>query len=371
MIHFTDPKLYVRGTCAAMLTEKETGKIVYHSDKFQTANITTTVTAGEIRAGLGNPMATIIPSDGALNVEFTAADFNLFAKIAQVGGTLKYNAPAMTCQIVEADSTTLTADVKGGAPVAQVGFSDVFCYVQEVGKASKIAQDGVSYPITPTGEVTGFTATPGTKYKVWFCVNKASAQVGAIPSFIYPAAYHFTAQMAVYANKTGDKKSGTRVGWLYVIVPTLKLGGAGGGIVGDQTTPDTTSISGQALAAESDVVSADCEVCGTDNIYAYYVYVPDNGAAEVEGLAVVGGVIATKVSTKVQTPVRYVMVNGELVEPNYSDLKYELTTQIEGTSVDNAGMITAGTTAGDGEITVTYDKVSPPLTCVANVSVTN
>ena len=168
MITFTDKRLYVKGTCSAILSDKNTGDIVYFSDKFQTGNMTTSVTTGEIRAGLGNGIATIIPSDSALNVEFAAADFNLFAKMAQVGGTLNYNAPAMTCQIVEASSGTLTIDVTGGDPVAQLGFSAVFCYVQEVGASSPISIYGKSYLISSAGEVTGFTATSGKKYKVWY-----------------------------------------------------------------------------------------------------------------------------------------------------------------------------------------------------------
>lgn len=372
MITFTDPRYYVKGTCSAMMRDKTNGNIVYWSDKFQTANMTTSVDAGEIQAGLGNGTAALIPSGAKMMVEFTAADFNLFAKIASVGGTLSYNAPAMTCQIVEATGQTLTIDVTGGAPVAQLGFSDVFCYVQEVGAASPIATYGRSYPISATGEISGFTATNGTKYKVWYCVNVASAQVGTIPSFIDPAAYHFTAQMAVYFNKSGSQnaKNSTRVGWLYGIVPTLKMDGTGGGIVGDQSNPDTTKIVGQALIADEDVVSETCDSCG-GNVYAYYVYVPDNGAEAITGLAIVGGVITLNTSTTAQVPVQYVMANGELVEPNYTDLSYEMTTEISGTSVSPAGVITAGSTAGDGEITVTYDGVTPNLTCVANVSVVN
>ena len=371
MITFTDKRLYVKGTCSAILSDKNTGDIVYFSDKFQTGNMTTSVTTGEIRAGLGNGIATIIPSDSALNVEFAAADFNLFAKMAQVGGTLNYNAPAMTCQIVEASSGTLTIDVTGGDPVAQLGFSDVFCYVQEVGASSPISIYGKSYLISSAGEVTGFTATSGKKYKVWYCVNQASAQVGAVPSFIDPATYHFTAQMAVYMNATGtaSNNTGSRCGWLYVIVPSLKLAGIGGGVVGDQSTNDTTSISGMATIADSDVVSENCESCGGGNIYAYYVYVPDNAAESIEGLAIVGGLITLNASAKAQVPVKYVMANGELVTPNYTDLSYELTTPISGASVSEAGVITAGANSGDGEVTVTYDKVSPALTCVANVSV--
>lgn len=371
MISFTDPRLYVKGTCSAILMDKSTGDIKYFSDKFQTGNLATSVTAGEIRAGLGNGIAAIIPSDSALNVEFTAADFNLFAKMAQVGGTLNYNAPAMTCQVVEAEGTSLKVDVTEGVPVAQLGFSEVRCYVQEVGAASPIGVYGTAYPISAGGEVMEFTATAGKKYKVWFCVNKASAQVGTVPSFIDPAVYHFTAQMAVYTNKTGgDRNSGTRTGWLYVIVPSLKLGGTGGGVVGDQSNNDTTSISGQAIISDSDVISETCEDCGGGNVYAYYVYVPDDAAEAIAGLAIVGGVISLTAGTTAQVPVKFVMQNGELVTPNYPDLTYEMTTAIAGTTVSNAGVITAGTTAGDGELKITYSGGKEPVTVVANVSVT-
>lgn len=47
MISFTDPRLYVKGTCAAMLLDKSTGDVKYWSDKFQTGNITTSLTEGD------------------------------------------------------------------------------------------------------------------------------------------------------------------------------------------------------------------------------------------------------------------------------------------------------------------------------------
>jgi len=150
MIRFTDPRLYVKGTCAAMLTDKSTGDIKYWSDKFQTGNITTSLTEGEIRAGLGNGIAAIIPSDSDLQVEFTAADFSLWAKVAQVGGTLNYNAPTMTCQVVEATSTSLALDVSKGAPVAQLGFSQVRCYVQRWARPPPSGCMAPPIPLMPT-----------------------------------------------------------------------------------------------------------------------------------------------------------------------------------------------------------------------------
>lgn len=374
MISFTDPRLYVKGTCAAMLTDKKTGDIKYWSNKFQTGNITTSLTEGEIRAGLGNGIAAIIPSDSDLQVEFTAADFSLWAKAAQVGGTLNYNAPAMTCQVIEATAASLTLDVSKGAPTAQLGFSQVMCYVQEVGKSAPVGVYGTAYPVdAATGAVKDFTATVGTKYKVWYCVNKATAQVATISSFFDPGVYHFTAALAVYANlTTGEKNSGTRVGWLYQIVPSLKLGG-NAGVVGDQTNNDTTSISGRAVISDADVVSELCEGCnGGGNVYAYYVYVPDDGAEMIQGLAVVGGSVDVAASETAQIPVRFVMQNGELVIPaSYSDgFTYTATGAPEGTTVSASGLITAGATAGDFDVAITYDNGGEDLKLSITVSVT-
>ena len=99
MIRFTDSRLYAKGIGEAICTDKTTGQILYFSNKFQTGNVTPSVTIGEIRAGLGNAIATTLPSDASVNVEFTAADFNLWAKAAQMGAMLRHNAPACRGQI--------------------------------------------------------------------------------------------------------------------------------------------------------------------------------------------------------------------------------------------------------------------------------
>lgn len=373
MIAFEGTKrLYVKGTCSAMLTDKQTGDVVYHSDKFQTGNIQTSMNMGEIRAGLGNGVAAIIPSDSAMQVNFAAADFNLYAKAAQVGGTLNYNAPVMVCQTVTADDTSIKVDVSAGAPVAQLGFSDVFGYVQEVGVASPITTYGVSYPIDPeTGVVDGFNAESGKKYKVWYFVNKASAQMATIGSLYDPKVFHFTAQMAVYANDvSGKNNSGTRVGWLYAIVPCLKLGGTAN-VTGDQTTPDTTSISGQAVIADQDVVSENCEGCGGGNVYAYYVYVPDDESQDVAGvIAAIGGVISAKVSTTVQVQPRLYMANGETVRvTDYAKFTYKLTGAPSGTAVSETGLITAGATTGDCDLEISYTVGEETFTDTCTLSV--
>jgi hypothetical protein len=366
MISFTDKRLYAKGICQAICSDPITGDILYYSNKFSTGNITTSLTAGEIRAGLGNSIAAIIPSDSAVSVEFTAADFNLWAKAAQVGAALSYNAPVMVCKNITATGATLTVDVSEGVPVAQLGQSAATCYVQEVGAESPIHEGGVAYPITAAGTVTGFTATTGKKYKVWHYENQASARVATLSAMFDPKVVHFDAQIPVYCNDVAaSENEGTRVGWLHVIVPRLKLGGTAT-ITGDQGNNDTTSVSGQAVAYDSDVISENCTDCEAGTL-AYYIYIPDNSAQDITGLAIVGGVIEVAKSGSVQVPVKYVMANKELVTPaSYAALSYSLTGAPTGTTVTAAGVLNAGTATGDCEITVTFEDFK----VIANVSVT-
>lgn len=372
MISFTDKRLYAKGTCSVLMSDVNTGDVWYQSDKAQSGNITANVNLNEIRAGLGNPIAAMIPSDSGLTVDYTMADFSLMMKAAQMGATHTYGAPSWTCQTVTASSSSLSISVSDGTPVAQIGQASPVCYVQEVGAASGVSSDGIAYPINATtGVISNFTATSGKQYKVWYHIQKVAAEVVSIGSLLDPKVARFEAQIAVYANESGAGTQGTRCGWLYVVIPCLKLQ-ADATITGDQGTADTTKVSGQAIAYDASVVSATCTDCDASNL-GYYIYVPDNQASNIKGLAIVGGVISVVKSTSVQTPVRVVMADGSLVVPSdtTTGFTYALSGTPTGTSVSTSGLISAGSTAGDGEITVTYAVGDSTYSTVANVSVTN
>jgi hypothetical protein len=127
------------------MTDPATDNIVYFSDKFQEGNVTTSADAGAINAGIGNSAAIMIPSNAAVAVAVTAADYSEYVKAASVGGDITYGAPVMTCQSVTATGTSLTIDVSGGTPVAGVGMDNIVCYVQEIGAESPISSGGTAY----------------------------------------------------------------------------------------------------------------------------------------------------------------------------------------------------------------------------------
>ena len=373
MITFTDKALFLKGIGNVLLTDPDSGDILYQSKSFSTGSVSTSVSLNEIRAGLGNPIVATLPSDAGLNVEFTSQEFSLFEKAAQVGAQLIYGAPVPVAQIVTASGTSLSIDVSDGAPVAELGMAEAMCYVQVVDAASPIARDGKAYPISSAGAITGFTATDGVKYKVWYYVQKATAQKAAIGTLMDPRIVHFTASFAVYANVGGSSNSGTRVGWLYVTVPKLKLQ-ANANINGDQSANDTTVITGIALSEDDAVVSDVTDLCGdVGNDLAYYVYSPCSDAQIVQGLVVIGGLVSLPVSSTKQIPVYFVMPDNSLVRPtSYSTgFTYTGTGLPTGTSVSAAGVITSGATAGDGgEILVAYTDGENEFSCPVNCEVT-
>lgn len=356
MITFTDKRLYAKGICSAQMQDPSTGEVLSQSDKFSTGNIQFSANTDPLRAGLGNGIATIIASDSDTQVNFTRADFDMMTKMMAVGGSVSYNAISPVCQTVEATGTALKADVSKLVPVAQYGYSTIFCYVQEVGVGSSYAVGGVPYPIDPaTGDITGFTAESGKTYKIWYFARKPAAQVGIVNGAFNGRIVHFTAQIAVYQNVSGKNK-GTRWGWAYLIVPRLYLNPDGANTTGDQSNYDTTTITGRAINEDADVISAECDACGGMGTVAYMVLVPDEESDEVAGIAVIGGVVSVAASGTAPVNGKLVMKNGELVTPSPASLlKYTLDAgTATGTTVSADGIVTAGSTQGSGTLTLQY-----------------
>lgn len=356
MITFTDKRLYAKGICSAQLQDPSTGEVLSQSDKFSTGNIQFSANTDPLRAGLGNGIATIIASDSDTQVNFTRADFDMMTKMMAVGGSVSYNAISPVCQTVEATGTALKADVSKLVPVAQYGYSTIFCYVQEVGVGSSYAVGGVPYPIDPTtGDITGFTAESGKSYKIWYFARKPAAQVGIVNGAFNGRIVHFTAQIAVYQNVSGKNK-GTRWGWAYLIVPRLYLQPDGANTTGDQSNYDTTTITGRAINEDADVISAECDACGGMGTVAYMVLVPDEESDEVAGIAVIGGVVSVAASGTAPVNGKLVMKNGELVTPSPASLlKYTIDAgTATGTTVSADGIVTAGSTQGSGTLTLQY-----------------
>lgn len=362
-------RLYLMGTCNATFADPTTGALLHQENKITANDLTTEASETILRAGMDNGVATVFHTDSTLRLSLTAAAFSLWGKGAALGSDVSYNGIVPDCQVVTATGAALSIDVASGAPVAPYGYSAPFCYVTTVGQANTVASAGVPYPIAANGAISGFTAVAGTSYQVFYWHAQATAQVVDIKGNFEPKVVSVTLQRPIYTNVSTDGKGGNLWGWLYEYIPLMQLTPADGGISGDQTTAVQTVYSGLALTVDEAAAAGTCAQCIYGSV-AYYVLVPNDVDAGLEGLAVIGGNIDIAQGATVQIPVKAV-VNGQLASIDPTLLAYQLTTAPTGVSVSASGVLTAtGAATGAGEVTITYPKTgAAQFTTVANIIV--
>lgn len=359
MIQLNNKYLFAKGTCNVVVSDPKTGNIDYQSNKVQTSQLTTSVSMNEIRAGLGNAIAIQLPTDSAINLELTAADFSMATRAMQLGSSVTYNAAAPVCEVIEASATTLTI-TSSTDPVAPQGFSKPIAYVNDgVNDASS------AYEIDAGKNIVGFVATPGTTYRVYYWLSNASAQQLTAYSVFAPAIKHVTVQIAVYSTENANSASqSSLVGWLYCIIPRMQFS-AKADTDGSQTGNVTSVLSGTALSYDPDSDITTCTDCGLSEL-AYWVYVPNGSATQsVQNLVVIGGGMNLVNGTSAQIPVRFLMEDGSLVIPDYTLLTYTPASSAIAT-VSASGLVTA---AGVGSTTIAV-KITADQTKTATVPVT-
>lgn len=345
MIQLNNRYLFAKGTCNVVVSDPSDGHIDYQSNKVQTSQLTTSVSMNEIRAGLGNAIAIQLPTDSAINLELTAADFSLATRAMQLGSNVTYNAAAPVCEVISATSSTLTL-TSASDPVAPQGFSKAIAYVSD--GTSDAAN---AYDIDSGKNVVGFSATPGKTYRVYYWLNNASAQQLTAYSVFAPAIKHVTIQIAVYSTENASSAANASlVGWLYVIIPRMQFS-AKADTDGSQTGNVTSVLSGTALSYDPDVDVTVCTDCGLSEL-AYWVYVPNGDVTQsIESLAVIGGGMSLAVGQTAQLPVRFLMNDGTLAVPDYSLMSYSSSASTKA-SVSTSGVVT-GVAAGTATITAT------------------
>lgn len=362
MINLNNQYLYAKGTCDVVVRNISTGDIEYQSNKVQTAQFTTTCDMGAIQAGIGNTTVMNIPHNSAVNLTLTNADFSMEARAMQVGSGIAYNGIGPVCETLTGTEGVLTVT---NAPAAPYGYTALLCNVVEFGK---INAPGTAYTIDATTKaVQGFVAEAGKNYVVSYFSSAAGNKYFNINSVFSPAIKHVTVQIAVYsASAAQSATQGTKVGDLYIIIPRMQFSGKAD-TDGSQTAAVTTDLSGTALTYDQAMLAGACDCAATSGL-AQVLYVPAaNTAADVIGLVIVGGDIALTVGDAVSVPVKYLMRNNTIANPDYSELTYAIPAGGQSyAEVSDAGVITAKA-AGATEITVTM--ANPALSTVANVTV--
>lgn len=364
-IVFGTPNLFVKGVAEQRMMDGN-GNIVGFSKVLSEAAINTAVNLQEI-TGFNGSLVGMIPDSARITGTYTNQAFSLEERALATGGNLSYQGVHIVCETVTATDDTLAVT---GTPVKSLNqpAADTlgWCYVKPVGSTTYMGSNfGINLE---TKKVANFAAVSGESYEVYYFVENASAKMLSIPSAINPVVVSVEVKYAVYAMQSNSAAQGTLYGYLYVYVPKAQLGGEGGGISGSQTANATGTNTWTALPTNDNDLS--CDTCGqAGGNSAFYVLVPCGGStAEVQTLVVVGNGVSVAVNGSAILPIKYLMPDNSVAQPNYADMTYQ--SKAAGTATVNANGVVTGVAAGSTVVTATLTKADgKTLTATVNVTV--
>lgn len=349
-IVFGTPNLFVKGVAEQRMMDGN-GNIVGFSKVLSEAALTTAVNLQEI-TGFNGSLVGMIPDSARITGTYTNQAFSLEERALATGGNLTYQGVHIVCETVTANGDTLTVT---GTPVKSLNqpAADTlgWCYMKPVGATTYMGSNhGIDLE---TKEVANFTAVGGESYEVYYFVENASAKMLSIPSAINPVVVSIEIKYAVYAMQSNTAAQGTLYGYLYVYVPKAQLGGEGGGISGSQTANATGTNTWTALPTNDNDLS--CDTCGqAGGNSAFYVLVPCGGStAEVKSLVVVGNGLSVPANGTRDLPIKYLMPDDSVAQPNYADMTYQSANDATATVLN--GRVT-GVAEGSTTVTATLTK---------------
>lgn len=347
------PNLYVKGMVKNIYRDRATGNIVTVDTVASEFAFQSEMNNGLIEGGFTNPVLKVIPDSVRLTGTYTSQAFSLETRQLISGGDLSYNGVVSVCETIAASGTKLTVTNTPAKSYGQKAADTLgWCYVKETGATE---YQGTNYSVDlTTKEIVDFTAVNGNSYDVMYFTTMASAKVLTINDVFNPADLSLEQVFGVFSDNNGNSTYGSMYGYLHVFIPRIQLTG-NVGVGGSQTENSTTDGAWQALSdpQATDVLCDDCGSAG--NPYAYYVLVPCAGTqANVEALAVPGGMMTIAVGQTKQIPVVYIMDNGEIVQPKYGELNYDSGSTATA-SVNTSGQVT-GVAQGSTEIEITTDS---------------
>lgn len=370
-MRFTDERLYVLGIGTGYMTDLKTGDFLYWSDKMQEANVSVSASDNELRAGLGNGPAIIVPTDPNITVTVTAAEYSEYVKAASVGAAITQGAPVMVCREVTAEGPNLAVDLSGGTPVRGIGMDKAVCYVQEVGEESRVYIGGTAYELdASTGAVEGFTAESGKQYAVSYFVLQANATLTTLTTNVKGRVVRFVFSQPVYTSYDAAANSGDFWGWLHTVVPRLQLMPSGGGTDGSQTAFTVTGITGRAVAQDAEVITEECGDCGFTGLpMMYRILEPCGGAGNADGvMGVLGGAVLLNLGESAQLHPA-VIINGNLIR-SYPATAFSY--ESENPSIASVGSqngIVSGMGKGTTRIAIFYSEGEDTFTDIIGATV--
>lgn len=337
-ITFGDPALFVKGICEQIFFDPSTGNIVGYDNTATDGSVTISVNLSEIAGGMGNRLIGVLPDTARISGGYTSSAFSLETREKIMGGQIAYNAVSQVCETVTADSETLVVSREPAPSLAEdPGDGTFWAYVKRVGDGT---QKGTNAGVDPsTREIVNYAAEAGERYEVTYFAHNVSAQMLPIPSIWNPVMMTVQERYGVYAKQNGSAERGVLKGWLYFIVPRAILN-ADAGESASETANATTDGSWIAIPEKPENMPF-CDCDESAHPVAYYVYVPCSGENDaVTEVVSVGSGLTLKAGRTAQLPIKLVMPDDSLIQPDFTRMGYYSEDETVAT-VDNRGIVTA------------------------------
>lgn len=344
-ITFGDPALFVKGVAEQIFFDPSNGNIVGYDKTATESSVSITVNLAEITGGMGNQLIGVLPDTARITGTYTSAAFSLQTREKIMGGEIAYNAISQVCEVITADSTVLKVSKTPEKSLAETTTDDAYwCYVRETGEN----KSGYNVSVDPiTREVVGFAAEVGVEYEITYFSHIVSAQMLPVPSVWNPVMMTVQERYGVYAKQNGSAEKGSLRGWLYFIVPRAILNADAGINVSETSTAETEGSWIAIPEKPENMPMCDCD--GSVHPLGYYVYVPCTGVNDaVIDIVSVGSGLSLKPGRTSQLPIKLVMPDDSLIQPDFSTLGY-LSDDESVATVDLRGIVTA---VNEGETTI-------------------
>ena len=317
---FGDPNLFVKGLAEQIFYDPSTGNIIGYDKTATNGSISITANLTEISGGMGNRLINVIPDTVRISGTYTSAAFSLETRERIMGGEIAYDAAAQTCETITAESETLKVSQTPVRSLAEDPEDTAYwCYVRPVDAQTP---SGMNVKVDPvSGEVLNFVAEEGKRYEVTYFTHSISVQMLPIPTIWNPVMMTVQERYGVYAKQNGSAEKGILRGWLYFVVPRAILN-ADAGADASQTGTATTGGSWVALPEKPENMPF-CDCDDTVHPIAYYVYVPCSGENDaVVDVVSVGNGLALRAGRSKILPIKLVMPDDTLIQPDYATLNY-------------------------------------------------
>ena len=373
MYLFNSPHYFVKGIAEQRVTSLENGDLLARETILSDAASEISDSLDEI-IGFENRLVGMLPGSRRITGSYTAQSFSLEAKQLALGGNLGYNGISSVCEEVTADSegklyvSRLPAVYYG--QTANESNGRAYVRTNETVEPNDPANTGTNVGValeetSGKGYLVGYVGVSSKVYTVTYFTRLAAAKELAIPDV--PALRVFTVEQifGVYAKQHGSFGEGVLTHKLHIIYPYAQFT-SGGGVSGSQTAITTSDGTWQAISP--DEYANGCTDCGFAGTGAYYVLVPCTAdTSAITGLAVVGGGVTVQATKSVQIPVKFVMDDNSVIQPDYSDMTY--VSAAEGTATVSESGVVSGVAAGSTVVTITL-KADNTKTTTCAVTVT-